>query len=266
MARPHFSAVNHPIAWADDREGQKSVYDVFRQSMKPTAGATVDEQVTADIKRHMANLLYPVDMSSFIGPDKDAKFRSLIILLQKQMGVPATGVLTPDQFSILAEASRDVDDRPVILPFEKTIFGNRDGSVLWATGTGTMKGFPINKTSILCSKSPKTCQLTTAILNNQVLMVDDLKSYEIKTWASDRVTAIAEYLCATETLTVDVRTQSATIITVETRNLPLCIDLVDKPSTWTLVDGMPIAQKISEDRINRARTLVYAPARKLMPQ
>jgi hypothetical protein len=56
--------------------------------LKPSAGATVDEQVTAQIKRHMANLLYPVDMSLFIGPEKDGKFRELIKALQKQMGAP----------------------------------------------------------------------------------------------------------------------------------------------------------------------------------
>jgi hypothetical protein len=35
------------------------VYDVFREWMKPSNGATVDELVSARIKRYMANLLYP---------------------------------------------------------------------------------------------------------------------------------------------------------------------------------------------------------------
>jgi hypothetical protein len=56
-------------AWADDKQDQRDVYDVFREWMKPSNGATVDQQVTARIKRSMANLLYPVDMSSFARPD-----------------------------------------------------------------------------------------------------------------------------------------------------------------------------------------------------
>ena len=61
----------------------------------------------------MANLLYPVDMSSFARPETDMKFREQIIALQKQMGAPATGNLTLDEFGRLAEAARDIDDRPI---------------------------------------------------------------------------------------------------------------------------------------------------------
>jgi hypothetical protein len=60
-------------AWADDKQDQKNVYDVFREWMKPSSGATEDEQVTARIKRSMANLLYPVDMSSFARPDQERR-------------------------------------------------------------------------------------------------------------------------------------------------------------------------------------------------
>ena len=45
-------------AFADD----SNVYNDFLKWMKSLPNATVDEQVTALIKRHMANLLYPVDM------------------------------------------------------------------------------------------------------------------------------------------------------------------------------------------------------------
>jgi hypothetical protein len=69
-------------AFADDQ----NVYDFFRQ-LPSSDRAIVDEQTTALIKRHMANLLYPVDMSSFARPETDAKFREQIIALQKQMGV-----------------------------------------------------------------------------------------------------------------------------------------------------------------------------------
>jgi hypothetical protein len=61
----------------------------------------------------MANLLYPLDMSSLARPEIDAKFREQVIALQKQMGAPATGTLTLDEFGRLAQAARDMDDRSV---------------------------------------------------------------------------------------------------------------------------------------------------------
>jgi len=95
-------------AFADDQ----NVYDFFRQ-LPNSDSAIVDEQTTALIKRHMANLLYPVDMSSLARPETDAKFREQVIAAQKQMGVPATGRLTRDEFGRLAEAARDMDDHPI---------------------------------------------------------------------------------------------------------------------------------------------------------
>src|SRR6516162_10159025 len=87
-------------AFADDQ----NVYDFFRQ-LPNSDRAIVDEQTTVLIKRHMANLLYPVDMGSFARPETDAKFHDQVIALQKQMEAPATGILTLDEFSRLVEAA-----------------------------------------------------------------------------------------------------------------------------------------------------------------
>src|SRR5215467_390923 len=103
-------------AFADDQ----NVYDFFRRL--PNADTTiVDEQTTALIKRHMANLLYPVDMGSFARPETDTKFREQIMALQKQMGAPATGTLTLDEFGRLAEAARDIDARPIAATMKKML-------------------------------------------------------------------------------------------------------------------------------------------------
>jgi len=40
-------------------------------------------------------------------------FASRLSRCKKQMGVPATGTLTLDEFRRLAEAARDIDDRPI---------------------------------------------------------------------------------------------------------------------------------------------------------
>jgi|SRR3954467_6143833 hypothetical protein len=56
-------------------QDQRNIYDSFRDLLKPSAGVTLEEDVTSRIKRHMANLLYPVELSSFVRPEKDPKFR-----------------------------------------------------------------------------------------------------------------------------------------------------------------------------------------------
>jgi hypothetical protein len=55
-----------------------------------------------------------------------------------------------------------------------------------------------------------------------------------------------------------------TISSVPHSNLPFC----DKggPSTWRLADeGFPITWKIHQDKVNKARVLVYQPERRLAP-
>ena len=115
-------------AFAEDKNNQANVYDEFRQWMKPLPDATVDEEVTARIKRHMPNLLYPVDMTSFVRPEKDVKFREQVIILQKQMGAPATGTLTLDQFNRLAEAARDMMIARLALTRKNWLSGPRTAS------------------------------------------------------------------------------------------------------------------------------------------
>ena len=155
-------------AFAEDKNNQANVYDEFRQWMKPLPDATVDEEVTARIKRHMANLLYPVDMASFVRPEQDVKFREQIIALQKQMGAPPTGTLTSDQFDRLAEAARDIDDRPIGTYPGKLVERFKNGELVWAVGTGTTDdqanplAHPINISRIWCLRSSGTCELSTA--------------------------------------------------------------------------------------------------------
>jgi hypothetical protein len=94
-----------------DQFDQKNVYDAFGElKLEPSTGVTLEEDVTSRIKRYMANLLYPVDMTSFVRPEKDPKLRELIVLLQRQMGEATTGVLTFRQFSKLQDAARGIDE------------------------------------------------------------------------------------------------------------------------------------------------------------
>jgi hypothetical protein len=88
--------------------------------------------------------------------------------------------------------------------------------------------------------------------------------YEIKTWGLNRVTAIREHPCGTATLTVDVETKDVTIASIPHADLPFCSK--EPASIWRLVDGFPVAWNIYREKYNKARALVYEPARKLFQE
>ena len=186
--------------------------------MKPLPDATVAEGGTALIKRHMANLLYPVDMSSLSGPESDTKFRDLIILLQQQMGVPPTGVLTVDQFDRLTEASRNIDGDLIRLQPLKIVSMSKDGSWVSAAGTGAVNniGDPINSVRIFCFKERGACEMYDATYNqkDRFLFLSLYTEYQIDTWTPSRVTATNDMLCATALMTIDIKGEQVTIVTV----------------------------------------------------
>lgn len=254
-------------ACADD---QRNIYDVIRQEQKDSDTAIVDEQVTALIKRHMANLLYPVDMASFVRPEKDAKFREQIVNLQKQMGAPPTGILTSDQFDRLAEAAGDIDDRPIgTYPPIKMVFRGDNGDFVSAAGTGTGDDLanPINVTRIMCLRASGTCSLSTAefglgSLGSQLNLLLPF-DYSITTWGPTRVTTTSEHPCGTAMMSIDIPTQSVTISSVPHSDLSFCPK--EGATTWRLADAFPITWKIHQDKVNKARALVYEPARRLVP-
>ena len=256
-------------AFADD---QKNVYDVFRQWNQNTDSTIVDEQTTANIKRHMANLLYPVDMASFARPDKDTKFREQVIALQKQMDAPATGTLTLDQFGRLAEAARDIDDRPVGTSLGKIVERSKDGELVWAVGTGAADDIgnplahPVNITRIWCLRASGTCQLSTAEFSpeDSQLYFATPFDYSITTWGPARVTATSEHPCGTALLSIDIQTKSVVISSVPHSDLSFCSK--EGPTTWRLADkGFPIVWKLHQDKVNKARALVFEAQRRLVP-
>jgi hypothetical protein len=257
-------------ACADD---QTNVYDVFRQTEQNSDSAIVDEQLTARIKRHMANLLYPVDMASFVRPEKDVKFREQIITLQRQMGVPATGALTFDQFVRLADAARDIDDRAVGTYPGKFVFRSDDGEWVTAVGTGTNDNrddplaHPINISRISCRRAVGICELSTAEFSpeDSQLYFPTPFEYSITTWEPTRVTATSEHPCGTALMSIDIKAESVTISRVPHSDLSFCPKGL-KPTTWRLADdGFPLIWKFHQDKVNKARALVYEQQRRLVP-
>lgn len=259
-----FLFVFFSIAWADEKDDRRDVYDVLRESLKPSAGTPLEEDVTSRIKRYMAALLYPVELSSFIRPEKDPKFRQLVVTLQNQMGEDATGILTYGQFNRLYDAAHSIDEKEVSLGPGKLVYRSDDGNVIGARGTGAMNDLanPINITRLFCGKSEGTCEMSGAEfdLKYGMLISQPPVIYEIKTWGRSRVTAIREHPCGTASLTVDVETKDVTISSVPHADLPFCSK--EPANIWKLVDGFPVAWNIYREKYNRARALVYEPARK----
>jgi hypothetical protein len=155
------------VAFAEKKK-DSNVYDEFRQLPTAASNVTVDDEVTALIKRRMANLLYPVDMSSLVPPDKDPKFHDLITVLQQQMGDPPTGVLTEDEFGRLSEASDNIDGNLIGLPLGKHVSVvdsaavSAEGAGAWEEENGSRP--KINFVRIFCFKARGMCEKNTAWL------------------------------------------------------------------------------------------------------
>jgi len=222
-----------------DQFDQKNVYDAFGElKLEPSTGVTLEEDVTSRIKRYMANLLYPVDMTSFVRPEKDPKLRELIVLLQRQMGEATTGVLTFRQFSKLQDAARGIDEVQVTVAPGKLVSRLDNSNVVSALGTGVMNDLanPININRMFCAKSEGTCEMSSTEfdLKSGMLITPAPTIFEIKTWTPNRVTAIREHPCGTALLTVDVETEDVTIASTPHADLPFCSR--EPANIWRLAD------------------------------
>jgi len=109
--------------------------DVYARSHEPADSDAADKVLTAKIKRHMAQLMYPVDLKKFDPPARDPQFNDLIKELQKQMGVAATVILTEGEFRRLEEAASGINGEYVGLGVGKVFFLNPQND--WAVVDGT---------------------------------------------------------------------------------------------------------------------------------
>ena len=64
-------------------------------------------------------------------------------------------------------------------------------------------------------------------------------------------------------MTVDVKTEEVTIASTPHADLPFCS--TEQADIWRLADGFKITWNFYRDRYNKARELIYEPAKKLFP-
>ena len=183
------------------------------------------------------------------------------MVLQKQMGAPATGDLTSDQFHRLAQAARAIRDGPIMIG-PKIVASAKDGS--WVSASGALSGddlaHKINHTRITCLRAEGICDLQSASfdLATSFLWLElPPIPYLVKVWRSDTVVAVSEGTCGIETMTINIPKETVALATTGS-----CIN--STPSTYALIDGSVVTMKIYQERIDRARALVYEPARRLI--
>jgi hypothetical protein len=104
--------------------------------------------------------------------------------------------------------------------------------------------------------------------NDVPLFLGEVLEYQITSWSSSRVTAERQAPCFTALMTLDIKAQQVTTVTVPPRDASSCIGYDQttwKSQAWKLVDGTEVTEKIRREKMNKARKLVYPAARSLLP-
>jgi hypothetical protein len=118
------------------------------------------------------------------------------------------------------------------------------------------------------------CEETMATLNddwNDVTLFLSDDEYQITSWSSSRVTAERQAPCFTQSMTLDIKAQEVSTVTLPPADPSGCtapnppITWKFHPMNWKLVDGHEVVEKIRLEKMNKARKLVYPAARALLP-
>jgi hypothetical protein len=264
-----------------DQIAKLDAYVVARQLMKdvPPGQINPDAFTTMRIKQAMAVLMYPVDMSSMIGPDKDLRFRELIKGAQRQMGAAPTGMLLQGELDRLEEAARTLRERRAFPPLGNIVIRQTTGSEqIFAKGTWITEddAFPVNYSEIACARDSQVCTMITIDIAqpNQFGSDPDFMAqystttYSVISWDKDEVTALADGSCRRERLIVNSSSKQASLIVTDKdpNGCPLPtggrIPPLGKPRVSALGDPLQEATKFYNDRQKRAQKLVYENALK----
>lgn len=211
-----------PEVPAPEQKGGMDIYQVNREMFHQVNPAMNAEGfTTALIKKHMAMLMYPVDLGVLQPPAQDAKFQAQIQLFQTKLGVPATGVLTWSQFEILQQAATTATERKVLPPSALLVHREKTGSgeMLRAQGTWLGEGasLPLNYTEIICRQADQACleagmevsvpAHTEAEHDYRVSL--STRSYRVTAWSETEVLAEGEDRCGPLRLSINAQSRQA---------------------------------------------------------
>jgi|SRR5438034_3337142 len=261
------------LALAQAPKDDDDAYAVNRNMYKKSAEAA-DLNKTLNIKLAMAKLLWPVDLGVLKSPVNDPKFRDQIKALQAQMGVQVTGNLTFTQDVMLSNAAAMFYERRAHGGMQKIFFRNEDKNYIAAEGSLSMEGmaFPINQAKIECFKSDKTCTVSQAEfdvdgIGGQLLDVSTAV-YEMREFSDTKVTAERIAPCGKATLAIDVKAETAKIVSVPNLISEPCLKIRswmkksdrERIQVVTLVDPRDASTRFYDARKAEAEKLVYKPS------
>jgi hypothetical protein len=261
-------------AMTPEQLGRLDVYVVMRHFMKNAQAGQVnaDGLATVMIKQAMAALMYPVDMGSTNGPDRDPKFKDQIKGLQKRMDAPQTGVLLQSQFDRLLAAAKTVQGHRAFPPVGKVVIQTTPGRFV-AKGTWVTEddAFPVNYSDIICEREAQSCTMTTIdiVQPNQINSDPDFnvmlstEKYAIATWNGDELTAVSESTCRRQRLIVNSSSKQASLLATDKDDagcrLPNGVQIppLGKPRVSSLGDPFQEAKKFYDDQRKQAQKLMY---------
>lgn len=255
-----------------EQKGGMDIYQVNREMFHQANPAMNAEGfTTALIKKHMAMLMYPVDLGVLQPPTQDAKFQAQIQLFQTKLGVPATGVLTWSQFEILQQAATTATERKVLPPSALLVHreGAGSGEMLRAQGTwlGEGESLPLNYTEIVCRQADQAC-LETGIevgvpahteAEHDYRLSLTTRSYRVTAWNETEVLAEGEDRCRPFRLSINTQTKQA--IRSSAAGTGTGCTATGTPATARLSAGSHEANRYFAARRANALKLSYEPFR-----
>jgi hypothetical protein len=221
------------------------------------------------VRKALADLLYPVDLRTPFDPLTDADTVAAIRTFEEKIGATADGVLTLREFERLVRFSFLADVTP-LSPGSGFSVNSYEGNYpgVFASGSWSMPdlAWPLNRVRIVCWISENTCEETTtdvwapAIAGSQAdttryLLNTDTSSYQIARWENGILDAVTDSTCRRITLSINVRTklvtQTAQDLTSEGCAVPgtgVRLDPIRELRVATLIDTFEAQSAFEKER------------------
>jgi hypothetical protein len=253
---------------ADLSPEQRADTDIYalNRAMFRRAGPEMNGEAftTALIKKHLAMLMYPVDLGSLKPPREDPRFQDQIRAFQGRLGVPVTGMLTWAQFGQLQQAAAILGERRVLptadllVRREKAAAGEQvqaEGSWLGGNPGPLPTRITCRQADALCLESGAQLAMPSATEPDYRLALT-ARSYRVTGWGEDEIQAEADTPCRRLRLTLNTRSGQATLD--QTPQVGgACVDESAKPSSLRLGSGGEAAQRLYGERRAAALRLAH---------
>jgi hypothetical protein len=209
-----------PADLSPEQRAETDIY-VLNRAMFRRAGPEMNGEAytTALIKKHLALLMYPVDLGSFKPPGEDPRFQEQIKAFQGRLGVAVTGMLTWAQFEQLQQAATLLGERRLRPPAHLQVRREKlaDGEAVQAEGSWLGGDRRPASTRIHCRQAEALCLESGAEValpdgtDPDYRLLVTARRYRVTGWGGDEVVAEAEAACRQLRLVIDTRRGNASL-------------------------------------------------------